>query len=194
MKKNYKSKISQGISQEFYNEETGEITRQMVITETIDGFDDVKLPKKHYLNNGNFLIIFQKAMAEISKNGKSFTRNEFHLLFYFLGSAGIGNSIYCDYPTLIEELGIQRTHCVTALNSLVKKGLVIKKSTGSRFKNEAALMNVRINFDQLNYNFAYNGKIKDFKKVQYDHPPINLIPDNTEMKGTLFENIENAFE
>jgi hypothetical protein len=184
---NYKGKITQGISQEFIDEETGEITRQMVITETIDGFSDLKLPTKHRLNNGNFLIIFQKAMAEISKNGKNFTRNEFHLLFHFLGSAGIGNSIYCDYPTLVEELGINRGNCVTALNSLIKKGIVLKKSTGSRSKNEAALMNVRINFDQLNYNFAYNGKIKDFKKVQYDHPPLSIENTNEPKQLDLFE-------
>lgn len=174
----YKGKITQGISQEYVDEETGEITRQMVITETVEGFTDLKLPTKHKLNNGNFIVVFQNAMAEISKNGGCFTRNEFHLLFHFLGTAGLGNSIYTDYPTLVKELGIQRTHCVTALKSLERKGLIIKKGTGSRSKNESALMNVRMNFDQLNYNFAYNGKIKDFKNVQYDHPPLSIDTNN----------------
>lgn len=183
----FKSKVSQGISQEFIDEETGEITRQMVITETIDGFVDLKLPKKDRLNNGNFIVLFQKAMAEIAKNGSNFTRNEFHLLFHFLGSAGMGNSIYTDYPTLMEELNIDKGNCCRALKTLERKGIIVRKSTGSRRNNEAALMNLRINFDQLNYNLAYNGKIKDFKTVRFNHPPLSIGQSNEPKQLDLFD-------
>lgn len=183
---NVRKTYKQGISQEFVDEETGELIRQTVVTERVEGYVDLKLPEKHKLNNGNFIILFQKSMLEIALNNHLFTRSEMTILFYLLGTAGIGNSIYCDYPTLIEDLGIKRENCVTALNSLIRKGLVLKKSTGSRQKRESALMNVRINFDQLNYNLAYNGKIKDFGKVKHDHPAIELEAPKVAMQTDIF--------
>ena len=188
-RKTYKTAIQQG----YIDEETGEQVRQTVTTEIIEGFIDVKLPKRNKLNNGNFIVVFQKAMFEIAKHNKNFTRNEMILLFYFLGTAGIANSIYIDYPTLVEELGIKRPNMVTAVNSLVRKGIIIKeKPFGSRSRNEAQVMEVSLNFDQLNYNLAYNGKFKDFKKVLPAHPEIMLEPDTRHKQITIFDAIKEA--
>jgi hypothetical protein len=169
-RKTYKTSIQQG----YIDEETGEIFNQYVVTEQVEGYVDLKLPTKHRLDNGNFIVLFQKAMLEIALNHHLFTRSEMAILFYLLGTAGIGNSISIDYPTLVNELNIKRTHCSTAINTLVKKGIIVRNKSRQRMKNESQLMNLSVNFDQLNYNLAYNGKMKDFKSLKYNHPEISL--------------------
>jgi hypothetical protein len=171
---NYDKKRNiQGIMQEYVDTETGELIRQTVTTEVIEGYVDVKLPEKHKFNNGNFIVLFQKSMLEIVRNFDKFSQDEHKLLLYLLGTAGIGNSVYLDYPTLIEELKIDRPRASRAVTNLDKKGIIIRSSS-IRKKNESQLMKISVNFDQLNYNLAYNGKIKDFKTLKHKHPPISI--------------------
>lgn len=190
MKPKVKTHFKSALQQGYVDEETGEVFRQTVTTEQVSGFTDVKLPIKHKLNNGNFIVLFQKSMYEIALNHKKFTRNELTLLIYFLGSAGLGNSIYVDYPTLMVDLELQRSNIVTAINSLTAKGIIIKAKAKGRSKGESQLMRVNVNFDQLNYNLAYNGKIKEFKKLKDNHPVIDLqkiqLEDKTKQM-TIFD-------
>lgn len=173
-RRTYKTSYQQG----FVDNNTGEIIKQTVVTEYVEGFRDVKLPIKKKLGNGNFIVVFQNAMLQIALHHNLFTRNEMTLLFYFLGTAGVGNSILIDYPTLVELLGIQRTNIVAAIRSLERKMIIVKSKVTRRKRDESQLMNLEINFDQLNYYLAYNGKFGDHLKLKYNHP--NLVLDGTD--------------
>lgn len=183
-KKTYKHSLCQG----FIDTDTGEVIKQTVVTEVVEGYKDLKLPEKHKINNGNFIVLFQKAMYEISINHHLFTRNEFVLLTYLIGTAGIGNSIYIDYPTLTDELKIKRPNIVTAINSLVKKGIIVKnKAKLHRSRSEAVLMQMSLNFDQLNYNLAYVGKFKEHSRLKGTHPPITLLESDNPGQMNLLD-------
>jgi len=171
-KESYKT----GMQQVFVDEETGEIVRQTVTTEVVSGYRDVKLPEKSRFNNGAFITLFQASMLVIAKNRKYFSTEEKDILFYLLGTAGLGNSVDIDQPTLAEELGLQRTNVNKALKALEKKNIIITKKAGSRSKRETQDYLIKINFDQLNYNLAYNGKTKDHSKIKHKHPPIEITP------------------
>lgn len=178
-----KSRNVQGLMQEYVDTDTGELIRQTVTTEVIEGYVDVKLPEKHKFNNGNFIVLFQKSMLEVIKHRKNFQRYELELLLYFLGTAGIANSIYVDYPTLMEDLGYARSIVVKAVRGLEKKGIILRAKAKGRQQDESQLMKVSMNFDQLNYNFGYNGKIKEFSVLKNDHPPLAI--ENKETKNQL---------
>jgi hypothetical protein len=189
-----KKTFKTGLQQIVIDEETGEIVRQTLTTEIVEGYTDVKLPNKARLNNGGFITLFQSAMLIIAKNyKKSFTKDEGAVLFYLIGIAGLGNSISIDYPELVEELGMQRPNAVTAIKSLERKNiLIVNKERGSRRQNESLEMRVKVNFDQLNYNLAYNGKIIDFSKVKHDHPPLKIANSEggEEKQLSLLDEIE----
>lgn len=183
MKKTYKSALQQG----YIDEETGEQFTQTLITERVEGYVDLKLPQKAKFNNGNFIVLFQKSMYEIAKNRKLFTKDELTLLIYFLGTAGMGNSIFIDYPTIMEDLKIDKGNCSRSVNSLTTKGIIIRSKAKGRSQNESQLMKVSINFDQLNYNLAYNGKIKDHTKLKLEHPDLSIFQNQI----TIFDDINN---
>lgn len=169
-----KASYKTGLQQVFVDEETGEIVRQTVTTEVVEGYRDIKLPDRSRFNNGSFITLFQASMLTIAKNRKYFTTEEKDILFYLLGTAGLGNSIDIDQPTLAEELGLQRTHVNKALKSLERKNIIITKKAGSRARNQTQDYLIKLNFDQLNYNLAYNGKTKDFSKIKHNHPPLSI--------------------
>jgi len=174
-----RSSYKTGLSVIQVDEETGEMLKQTITTEVIEGFRDVKLPERHKFKSGPFITLFQNSMKLIAQNGKkNFTKDELVILIFLLGTAGLGNSIVVDYPLLSEELNIQRTHCVTAIKSLILKGIIIKQKEYRADRNTPKEMQLSVNFDQLNYNLAYNGKIKDHSTLKFVHPDLELEEKN----------------
>ncbi|MFK2717959.1 hypothetical protein ACIXUF_20835, partial [Bacteroides fragilis] len=71
-KQNYTAKLTDYPRQEVVvDKETGEVIKMTEVTRTIEvpvleDYVDVKLPRKFKFNNGGFVTIFQKAMANIA--------------------------------------------------------------------------------------------------------------------------------
>lgn len=164
---------TQGLKQVTVDEETGEIITQTVVTEVKQGHRVLQLPIKERFNNGSFITVFQEPLIKIAKSKNFFSKDEAFVLMYLIATAKIGNSIDLDYLFLEEELGIRRPNLVTAVKALERKNIIIRKKSGQRAKKESQEYSITLNFDQLNYNLAYNGKIKDFKNVKTEHPSLN---------------------
>lgn len=170
-RKTYKS----ALMNETIDERTGEVIRQAVVTEVIPGYIDVKVPKKGRFNNGDFITIFQNTMYRIATEA-NLTKGEYKLFLYLLGTAGIDNSVYIDYPALVEELGDKRENIVKALKGLVQRNIIIRKDGYRGGKTKALPMELRVNYDQLNYDISYKGKVKDYSKFKGIHPEIEPNP------------------
>lgn len=162
------------ILNESVDERTGEVIRQAVVTEVIPGYIDVKVPRKGRFNNGDFITIFQNTMFRIATEA-NLTKGEYKLLLYLLGTAGLDNSICTDYEVLVEDLGDKRQNIVKALKGLVQRNIVIRKDGyrgGNRSNTKLLPMELRVNYDQLNYDVSYKGKVKDYSKMKGIHPEI----------------------
>jgi DNA-binding MarR family transcriptional regulator len=175
------------------DQETGEIVarRTTRIIEQVDEYRDVKLPKKHKFDNGNFITLFQEAVLKFSMN-ENLSRTEMRVLFYLIGTAGIGGSINITNAYIAKDLNIKIPHISTSINSLVGKNIIIKKkdfglytSNDKGERTREKVMNISLNFDRFNYNFAYNGRIKDYKQIQHKDPEI-LIEKKTDNQPKLF--------
>lgn len=168
---------------------TREIIEREISTDVGEDFRNVVLPKKHKFNNGGFITLFQDVMLSIAKS--DLTKNELIMLFYLIGSAGIGNSINIDLDTLCSEIGDNKGNISRTLGLLVKKKIVIRATRqGSRKQGETNIYELSLNFDRISYNLAYNGKIKDFKHLQHKDPkvlvePRNQLPSTSQL--SLFE-------
>lgn len=151
----------------------------------MEGYVDVKLPEKHRFNNGQFVTVFQKELRNIAMFG-SLTKNEAIMLLYLIGSCTQDNSICIDLNVLSEDLGIQKSNISSALKGLVNRNIVLRRD-GYRYGNNPVPMELRLNYDQINYNVAYKGKIQGFQQSKQEHPQI------TESDGrTLLEDHRNG--
>ena len=161
-----------------------EQTQTVVITSPVmEGYVDMKVPQKYHFNNGGFITIFQQALMNIIKFA-NLTKNEMKLLIYLMASCKIDNSVCVDLDILTNELGIAKPNVSTALKGLVQRNIVIRKD-GYRYDFSPLPMELRINYDQINYNLAYNGSTKTFRKNKTKHLPITerdgmtLLEDHT---------------
>ncbi|MDY3317782.1 hypothetical protein PG630_10740 [Riemerella anatipestifer] len=179
--------FKQGISQEYVDEETGEVFRQYVVTEQVEGYTDVKLPNKAKFNNGAFITVFQKRIFDIVTKA-DLNKGEMKLLLYLLATTQIDNSIVIDLNILSEDLKTAKANISASLKGLTDRNIVIRKD-GYRGGNVKCLpMELRVNYDQLNYDLAYNGKIKDYRKNRPLHPEIEAVSlkEIEEKKPNLF--------
>lgn len=177
-KKTYTAKITDYPRQEIeVDEETGEIIKmtETVVQRTVEvpvmeDYVDIKLPRKFRFNNGGFITIFQKAMANIALFG-NLSKEEYRMLLFLIGTCGAANSICIDLVQLSEKLSMKKSNVSRALKGLVERNIVIRKD-GYRYGKTPLPFELHLNFDQINYDLAYNGKIKEFGKHKSEHPKL----------------------
>lgn len=162
--------------EEVVDPNTGEVKVRLTeetITRTVEvtpEFVDLKVPKRFRFNNGNFITIFQKAMANIAMFGK-LSKGEMQLLLYLIGTCGSQNSICIDLVKLSEDLGTNKGNISRALKGLVERNIVIRKD-GYRYGKTPLPFELHLNFDQINYDLAYNGRIKHYREDKDNHPQL----------------------
>ena len=176
------------------DKETGEVIKMTEVTRTIEvpvleDYVDVKLPRKFKFNNGGFVTIFQKAMANIAMFGK-LSKGEMQLLLYLIGTCGMGNSICIDLVKLSKDLGTSKGNASNYLKGLVERNIVIRKD-GYRYGKTPLPFELHLNFDQINYDLAYNGKTKEFGKKKSEHPQLMQADGETPL---LQKKNEKLFE
>ena len=143
--------------------------------EVVEGYEDVRLPKKHRYNNGGFITIFQSALQAILQYGK-LGKNEMHLLLWVIATAGIDGSVETNLDILSSELGLKKPNVSTALKGLVKRNIIIRRD-GSRYDRTSLPIELSFNYDQINYNLAYNGKTSQFSNHKCSHPSLEVQSD-----------------
>jgi hypothetical protein len=175
-KQSYTAKLTDYPRQEIeVDKETGEVIKMTEVTRTIEvpvleDYVDVKLPRKFKFNNGGFITIFQKAMANIALFA-NLSKEEYKMLLYLIGTCGMGNSICIDLVQLAEALNMKKPNVSRALKGLVERNIVIRKD-GYRYGKTPLPFELHLNFDQINYDLAYNGKTKEFGKKKSEHPQL----------------------
>ena len=194
-KQNYTAKLTDYPRQEVVvDKETGEVIKMTEVTRTIEvpvleDYVDVKLPRKFKFKNGGFVTIFQKAMANIAMFGK-LSKGEMQLLLYLIGTCGMGNSICIDLVKLSKDLGTSKGNASNYLKGLVERNIVIRKD-GYRYGKTPLPFELHLNFDQINYDLAYNGKTKEFGKKKSEHPQLMQADGETPL---LQKKNEKLFE
>lgn len=152
------------------------ITNQVIYEqkEFVEGYVDLKLPKRHKFTNGGFLTIFQKPLQAIVKDGK-LSKSEMALLLWLLSTAGMDGSVDTNLKEIEEVLHLSKSMASRAVKGLVQRNIIIRRD-GNRFDREPLSMELLLNnsYDQLNYGLAYNGKTALFKEKKRKHPAIEL--------------------
>lgn len=161
-----------------YDQDGNRIITQKVIYEQrefVEGYTDVRLPKRHKFHNGGFITVFQDALFTILTQGK-LGKVELQILLYVLSTAGIDGSIETNLDIMSEVLGVKKPNVSKALKGLVQRNIVIRKD-GNRYDRSPLPMELSFNYDQINYNLAYNGKTANYRRKKEEHPAISLPGD-----------------
>lgn len=161
-----------------YDQQGNRIITQQIIYEQrefVEGYTDVRLPKKHRFQNGGFITVFQDALFTILTKG-GLGKVELQILLYVLSTAGIDGSIETNLDIISEVLGIKKPNVSKGLKGLVQRNIVIRKD-GNRYDRTPLPMELSFNYDQINYNLAYNGKTANFRRKKEEHPAISLPGD-----------------
>lgn len=170
--------------QEHVDPNTGEIIRQTLTTEIVEGYKTIVVKDKHKFNDKGqgFITVFQHTMRMISMHA-NLTKNELQLLLYLLGTTAIDNSVCIDLDILSKELKMDKGNVSKALKGLVTRNIVFRKD-GYRYGSAPLPFELTLNYDQLNYNLGYNGKTKEHAKKSISHPAVLTKPED---QKTLFD-------
>ena len=170
-----------------------EVVIQEETSPIMENYVDVKLPVKHYFNvDGGFISVFKEAFFHLVAEG-DLKPSELKLLCLLMSSCGKQNAVVTDLDRLAEVMKMDKTNVSRYLGKLKQRGLIVCTKGQKRWK-EGQIMLLEVNFDQLNYHLAYNGRIQDYKKFVNDHPLLAkadgtpLLPQKKE--PTLFPEFE----
>ena len=87
---------------------------------------------------------------------------------------------------------MKKSNVSRALKGLVQRNIVIRKD-GYRYGKTPLPFELHLNFDQINYDLAYNGKIKEFGKHKTEHPQL-MKPDGETPLLSSIKGIEDSEE
>ena len=104
------------------------------------------------------------------------------MLLWLLATAGVDGSVETNLDIISEALGQKKPNVSKALKGLVQRNIVLRKD-GNRYDRTPLPMELSLNYDQINYRFAYNGKTSNFSEKNISHPEIELQCGECEWVG-----------
>lgn len=145
--------------------------KEIITHQYVDEFGEVKQTtevvqyqeKRQYLNNGPFVTMWQNALIHLAICDLS--PREKNLLMLLMGECGQDNRVEITNSILANKLGYKDTSNVSkSLQKLERRGYILMMKSGYH-KDSEQRKTISIDYDQLNVNLVYKGKIENFKKL-----------------------------
>ena len=148
---------------------------QLVVEEIVDDSMILTRKKAPKMNGGDFVFVFQKAMLEIVKNG-NLTKNAYRLLVYLIAKTEFEKEINTTLYQIAKELNLDQSSASKGMKVLEDINIVVRNKNLRTFR--------------LNYELAFKGNTKTYKKLQFkDNPLLELKPSN---QTNIFQQIEES--
>ena len=126
-----------------------------LVIEEIDDPNLVTVRKKEKMKGGDFIVVFQKAIKELVLKA-DLSKNGYRLLLFLMAETEFEKEINATLFGIAKELGINQSNATVAMKELESIGIVIR--------------NVQLRTFRLNYELAYKGNAKNYKKLQFNDP------------------------
>ena len=124
-----------------------------LVIEEIDDPNLVTVRKKEKMKGGDFIVVFQKAIKELVLKA-DLSKNGYRLLLFLMAETEFEKEINATLYGIAKELGINQSNATVAMKELESIGIVIR--------------NVQLRTFRLNYELAYKGNAKNYKKLQFN--------------------------
>ena len=126
-----------------------------LVIEEIDDPNLVTVRKKEKMKGGDFIVVFQKAIKELVLKA-DLSKNGYRLLLFLMAETEFEKEINATLYGIAKELGINQSNATVAMKELESIGIVIR--------------NVQLRTFRLNYELAYKGNAKNYKKLKFNDP------------------------
>jgi len=147
-----------------------------LVVETITYPNSIITPKKEKLKGGDFVFVFQQAILNVVLNG-NLSKNALRILLYLIAKTEFEKEINITIYSIAKTLKSNQSNISKSLRELVDLGIVIR--------------NKELRTLRLNYEIAFKGNVKSYKKLQFSDTPLLELNSN---QTNIFQQIEQELE
>ena len=126
-----------------------------LVIEEIDDPNLVTVRKKDKMKGGDFIVVFQKAVEKIVLDA-DLGKNEYRILLYLMAKTEFEREINDTLYNIAKGINLDQGNAAKAMKKLESTGIVIR--------------NIKLRTFRLNYELAYKGQAKNYKKLQFKDP------------------------
>jgi predicted transcriptional regulator len=145
-----------------------------LVIEEIEDPNLVTVRKKDKMNGGEFIVVFQKAMEKIVLDN-SFGKNEYRILFYLMAKTEFEQEINDTLYNIAKSIGLDQSTAGKSMIKLENVGIVVR--------------NIQLRTFRLNYELAYKGQAKNYKKLQFKDP--TFLENKTSTQTSIIDQLED---
>lgn len=161
---------TEGIKTDHRNGQKRTIQNDVEVRPVIDGFHNETLRDK-YTFGRDFVTIFQEDLYNLCKYGKM-SLLEWRVLLYLCATLDKANITFTNLDVISDELSMDRAQVSRTITKLKKRNLIVERKLTHKRGDGPVPKIYCLPIAQLNWNFVYNGQVKDYKRVRTDHPLI----------------------
>lgn len=126
-----------------------------LVIEEIEDPNLITVRKKEKMNGGEFIVVFQKAIEKIVLDA-NLGKNEYRILLYLMAKTEFEREINDTLYNIAKKINLDQGNASKAMKKLESIGIVVR--------------NTKLRTFRLNYELAYKGQAKNYKKLQFSDP------------------------
>lgn len=159
------------------------IQNEVEVRPVMEGFHNETV-RDRYSFGREFVTIFTEDLFDLVVDGNMSLR-EWKVFLLLCATMNTKNITVTNLETIATTLKLDKPAVSTTITKLKKRKLIVESKwirsesgPGSRTRVFQLAVAER-GLDQLNYNIAWNGQTKDYKKRRDDHPKITALDGST---------------
>lgn len=126
-----------------------------LVIEEIEDPNLVTVRKKDKMKGGEFIVVFQEAIKKLVLDA-DLGKNEYRILLYLMAETEFEREINDTLYNIAKNINLDQSNATKAMQKLESIGIVVR--------------NVQLRTFRLNYELAYKGAAKNYKKLQFKDP------------------------
>ena len=158
------------------------VQNNVEIRPVMDGFHNETVRDKYYFGR-DFITIFTEDLFDLVVDGNMSLR-EWKVFLLLCATMNTKNITVTNLEAISEALKMEKADVSRTITKLKKRKLIvenrwIRSESGRGSRTRVFQLAIGEKLEQMNYNIAYNGQTKDYKKVREDHPQITTSDGHT---------------
>lgn len=147
-----------------------------LVIEEIEDPNLITVRKKDKMNGGEFIVVFQKAIEKLVLDA-NLGKNEYRILLYLMAKTEFEKEINDTLYNIAKGINLDQSNATKAMQKLESIGVVVR--------------NIQLRTFRLNYELAYKGQAKNYKKLQYKDPVFLEQKNKIAVQTSIIQQLED---
>lgn len=154
------------------------VQENVEVRPVMDGFHNETV-RDRYRFGRDFITMFTEDLFDLVVDGKMSLR-EWKVFLLLCATMNTKNITVTNLEAISETLKMEKADVSRTITKLKKRKLIvenrwIRSESGRGSRTRVFQLAIGEKLEQMNYNIAYNGEIKHYRKIRSDHPQITSI-------------------